>query len=93
MNALKLEKNTLVVVSKIHKLKEQRDQGLNDKKHEQIFKDVLCKDIHGYLRSCGPSKTITQHFNVKPSLLGISQELIEVKKKAEKMINEARKDA
>ncbi|KAL2923683.1 Pyrimidine/purine nucleoside phosphorylase [Bienertia sinuspersici] len=36
VNALTLEKNTLAV-DEIKKLKEQRDQGLNDKTDEQIF--------------------------------------------------------
>ncbi|KAL2930093.1 hypothetical protein RDABS01_035503 [Bienertia sinuspersici] len=92
VNALTLEKNTLVV-DEIKKLKEQRDQGLNDKTDEQIFQDVLGKDKHGYLRAYGPGKSITQHFKVKPSRLDLSQELIEVKKKADQLIEEARKDA
>ncbi|KAL2924368.1 ATP synthase subunit b [Bienertia sinuspersici] len=92
VNALTLEKNTLAV-DEIKKLKEQRDQGLNDKTDEQIFQDVLGKDTHGYLRAYGPGKSITQHFKVKPSRLDLSQELIEVKKKADQLIEEARKDA
>ncbi|KAL2892732.1 Ribonucleoside-diphosphate reductase subunit alpha [Bienertia sinuspersici] len=92
VNVLALEKNTLVV-DEIKKLKEQRDQGLNDKTDEQIFQDVLGKDTHGYLRAYGPGKSITQHFKVKPSRLDLSQELIEVKKKADQLIEEARKDA
>ncbi|KAL2934201.1 Ribonucleoside-diphosphate reductase subunit alpha [Bienertia sinuspersici] len=92
VNVLALEKNTLVV-DEIKKLKEQRDQGLNDKTDEQIFQDVLGKDTHGYLRAYGPGKSITQHFKVKPSRLNLSQELIEVKKKADQLIEEARKDA
>ncbi|KAL2901968.1 Cellulose synthase-like protein D2, partial [Bienertia sinuspersici] len=92
VNALTLEKNTLAV-DKIKKLKEQRDQGLNDKTDEQIFQDVLGKDTHGYLRAYGPGKSITQHFKVKLSRLELSQELIEVKKKADQLIEEAIKDA
>ncbi|KAL2938044.1 Phosphatidylinositol phosphatase PTPRQ [Bienertia sinuspersici] len=92
VNVLAMEKNTLVV-DEIKKLKEQRDQGLNDKTDEQIFQDVLGKDTHGYLRAYGPGKSITQHFKVKPSRLDLSQELIEVKKKADQLIEEARKDA
>ncbi|KAL2922360.1 DNA mismatch repair protein MSH3 [Bienertia sinuspersici] len=80
-------------IDEIKKLKEQRDQGLNDKTDEQIFQDVLGKDTHGYLRAYGPGKSITQHFKVKPSRLDLSQELIEVKKKADQLIEEARKDA
>ncbi|KAL2906613.1 4-hydroxy-3-methylbut-2-enyl diphosphate reductase [Bienertia sinuspersici] len=41
-------------IDEIKKLKEQRDQGLNDKADEQIFQDVLSKDTHGYLRAYGP---------------------------------------
>ncbi|KAL2906282.1 Histidine biosynthesis bifunctional protein HisB [Bienertia sinuspersici] len=92
VNVLTLEKNTLAV-DEIKKLKEQRDQGLNDKIDEQIFQDVLGKDTHGYLRAYGPGKSITQHFKVKSSRLDLSQELIEVKKKADQLIEEARKDA
>ncbi|KAL2933735.1 Guanine nucleotide exchange C9orf72 [Bienertia sinuspersici] len=85
VNALTLEKNTLAV--------EQRDQGLNDKTDEQIFQDVLGKDTHRYLRAYGPGKSITQHFKVKPSRLDLSQELIEVNKKVDQLIEEARKDS
>ncbi|KAL2929830.1 hypothetical protein RDABS01_035240 [Bienertia sinuspersici] len=55
--------------------------------------DVLGKDTHGYLRAYGPGKSIKQHFKVKPSRLDLSQELIDVKKKADQLIEEARKDA
>ncbi|KAL2893629.1 DNA ligase [Bienertia sinuspersici] len=54
-------------IDEIKKLKEQRDQGLNDKTDELNFQDVLGKDTHGYLRAYGPGKSITQHFKVKPS--------------------------
>ncbi|KAL2937995.1 (-)-camphene/tricyclene synthase chloroplastic [Bienertia sinuspersici] len=53
VNALTLEKNTLAT-DEIKKLKELRDQGLNDKTDEQIFQDVLGKDTHGYLKAYGP---------------------------------------
>ncbi|KAL2924698.1 Iron-regulated protein FrpC [Bienertia sinuspersici] len=86
VNVLTLEKNTLAVV----RVKRSR---FNDKTDEQIFEDVLGKDTHGYLRAYGPGKSITQHFKVKPSRLDLSQELIEVKKKADQLIEEARKDA
>ncbi|KAL2929970.1 hypothetical protein RDABS01_035380, partial [Bienertia sinuspersici] len=43
--------------------------------------------------SLWPGKSITQHFKVKPSRLDLSQDLIEVKKKADQLIEEARKDA
>ncbi|KAL2900391.1 Laminin subunit gamma-1 [Bienertia sinuspersici] len=76
----------------IKKLKEQKDQGLNDNTYEQIFQDVLGKDTHGYLRAYGLGKSITQHFKVKRSLLDLSPELIEVKKKADQLIEEATKD-
>ncbi|KAL2926287.1 adenylate kinase [Bienertia sinuspersici] len=68
-----------------------RDQGLNDKTDEQIFQDVLGKDTHGYLRAYGPGKSITQHFKVKPSRLDLTQELIEVKKKADQLIEKQEK--
>ncbi|KAL2931012.1 33 kDa chaperonin, partial [Bienertia sinuspersici] len=79
--------------NEIKKLKEQRDQGLNDKTDEQIFQDVLGKDTHGYLRAPGPGKSITQHFKVKTSRLGLSQELIDVKKKLDQLIEEDKKEA
>ncbi|KAL2895627.1 Major capsid protein [Bienertia sinuspersici] len=92
VNALTLEKNTLVL-DEIKKLKKQRDQGLNDKTDEKIFQDVLGKDTHVYLSAYGPGKSITQHFKVKLSRLDLCQELIEVKKKGDHLIVEARKDA
>ncbi|KAL2901924.1 Ribonucleoside-diphosphate reductase subunit alpha [Bienertia sinuspersici] len=91
--ASRTRKSKKAVNDEIKKLKEQRDQGHNDKTDEQIFQDVLGKDTHGYLRAYGPGKSITQHFKVKPSRLDLSQELIEVKKKADQLIEEARKDS
>ncbi|KAL2904963.1 4-hydroxy-3-methylbut-2-enyl diphosphate reductase [Bienertia sinuspersici] len=61
-------------IDEIKKLKEQRDLGLNDKRDEQIFQDVLGKDAHGYLRAYALGKSITEHFKVKPSRLDLSQE-------------------
>ncbi|KAL2900530.1 Histidine--tRNA ligase, partial [Bienertia sinuspersici] len=78
MNALTLEKNTLAL-DEIKKIKEQRDQG------------CAGKYTHGCLRAYGPGKSIAQHFKVKRSRLDLSQELIEVKKKVDQLIEEARK--
>lgn len=75
------------------KLKEQREQGLSDKTDEQIFLDVLGKDTHGYLRAYGPGRSITKHFQLKPSQLNLVQEVAEIKKTAEQAILEARKYA
>ena len=80
-------------MDEINKLKEQREQGLNDKTDEQIIQDVLGKDTHGYLKAYGPGRSITKHFNVKHSRIDLSQEVNEVKKKADQAIEEARKDA
>ncbi|KAL2903834.1 Non-homologous end joining protein Ku [Bienertia sinuspersici] len=78
VNVLTLEKNTLVV-DEIKKLKEQRDQGCAWQRYTWV------------LESLWTCKIITQHFKVKPSQLDLSQELIEVKKKADQLIEEARK--
>ena len=75
------------------KLKEQREEGLIEKTDEQIFQDVLGKDTHGYLRAYGPGKSITKHFQVKPSQLDLAQEVVEVKKTAEQAVLEAKKEA
>ncbi|XP_021751072.1 uncharacterized protein LOC110716745 [Chenopodium quinoa] len=66
VNVITLENNTRAV-DEINKLKEQRDQGLNEKTDEQIIQDVLGKDTYGYLKAYGPGRSITQHFKVKPS--------------------------
>lgn len=75
------------------KLREQREQGLNEKTDEQIFQEVLGKDTHGYLRAYGPGKSITQHFNLKPSRINLHDEVVEVKKNAAQAVQEARTDA
>uniref|UniRef100_A0A803N3I4 Transposase, Ptta/En/Spm, plant n=1 Tax=Chenopodium quinoa TaxID=63459 RepID=A0A803N3I4_CHEQI len=92
VNAVTLE-NNIGAVDEINKLKEQRDQGLNEKTDEQIIQDVLGKDKHRYLKAYGPSRSITQHFKVKSSRLDLSEEVKEVKKKANQAVEEARKDA
>lgn len=75
------------------KLKEQREQGLHKKIDEQIFQEVLGKDTHGYLRANGPGRSITKHFQVKPSRLDLAQEVNEVKKTAEEAVLDAKKEA
>uniref|UniRef100_A0A803NAQ4 Uncharacterized protein n=1 Tax=Chenopodium quinoa TaxID=63459 RepID=A0A803NAQ4_CHEQI len=77
----------------INKLKEQREQGLNEKTDEKIIQDVLGKDTHGYLKAYGPGRSITQHFKVNPSQIDLTQEVNEVKKKADQAIEDARKEA
>ncbi|KAL6570350.1 hypothetical protein OROMI_014864 [Orobanche minor] len=79
-------------MDELKKLKEQREQGLNEKTDEQIFQDVLGKDTHGYPRAYGPGRSITKHFKVKPSRLDLAQEVVEVKRTAEQEVLEARKE-
>ncbi|XP_021747536.1 uncharacterized protein LOC110713392 [Chenopodium quinoa] len=92
VNAINLAINTHAV-DEINKLKEQREQGLNEKTDEQIIQDVLGKDTHGYLKAYGPGRSIMQHFKVKPSRIDLTQEVNEVKKKADEAIEDARKEA
>ncbi|KMS85024.1 hypothetical protein BVRB_033710, partial [Beta vulgaris subsp. vulgaris] len=92
VDAETLAKN-MHAVDEIKKLKEQREQGLNEKTDEQIFRDVLGKDTHGYLRAYGPGKSITKHFQVKPSRIDLHQEVVEAKKTAEQAVQEAKNDA
>uniref|UniRef100_A0A803MYT8 Transposase, Ptta/En/Spm, plant n=2 Tax=Chenopodium quinoa TaxID=63459 RepID=A0A803MYT8_CHEQI len=92
VNAINLANKTHAV-DEINKLKEQREQGLNEKTDEQIIQDVLGKDTHGYLKAYGPGRSITQHFKVKPSRIDLTQEVNEVKKKADQAIEDARKEA
>ncbi|XP_021733230.1 CAP-Gly domain-containing linker protein 1-like [Chenopodium quinoa] len=92
VNAINLANNTHAV-DEINKLKEQREQGLNEKIDEQIIQDVLGKDTHGYLKAHGPGRSITQHFKVNPSRIDLTQEVNEVKKKADQAIEDARKEA
>ena len=75
------------------KLKEEREQGLNNFTDEQIFVKVLGEDTHGYLRAYGGGKSITDHSGVKPSRINLAHEMIEVKKNVEQAVQEARKDS
>lgn len=92
VNAETLAKNKHAI-DEMKKLKEQKEQGLNEKTDEQIFQDVLGKDTHGYLWAYGPGKSITKHFQVKPSRIDLAQEVVEVKKTPKQAVQEARKDA
>ncbi|KAL2894880.1 Glutamate racemase [Bienertia sinuspersici] len=65
-------------VDGMKKLKEQREQGLNEKADEKIFQDVLGKDTRAY----GQGKSITKHFQ------NARKEAEDARKEAE----EARKD-
>ncbi|XP_021715864.1 uncharacterized protein LOC110683767 isoform X2 [Chenopodium quinoa] len=80
-------------LSEMKKLKEEREQGLNNFTDEQIFVKVLGEDTHGYLRAYGGGKSITDYFGVKPSRINLAHEMIEVKKNAEQAVQEARKDS
>uniref|UniRef100_A0A803N2F6 Transposase n=1 Tax=Chenopodium quinoa TaxID=63459 RepID=A0A803N2F6_CHEQI len=91
VNAINLANNTHAV-DEINKLKEQREQGLNEKTDEQIIQDVLGKDTHGYLKAYGPGRSITQHFKVKTSRIDLTQEakleVEQAKKEAEAVKND-----
>ncbi|WCJ29487.1 hypothetical protein M5689_011120 [Euphorbia peplus] len=84
--------HNMQAINEMNKLKEQREQGLNEKTDEQIFRDVLGKDNHGYLRAYGRGRSITKHFQVKPSQMDLVQEIAEIKKTAELAVLKARKD-
>ena len=64
----------------MEKLKNEREQGLDNKIDEQIFQEVLGKDKHGYLRAYGMGKGITDYFGVKPSCVDLAQDVMELKK-------------
>ncbi|KAJ8437292.1 hypothetical protein Cgig2_006396 [Carnegiea gigantea] len=66
--------------------------SLNDKTNEQIFQEVLGKDTHGCLSAYGRGKSITDYFAVKPSRLDLTQDVIELKKRADETVMEAKKD-
>ncbi|KAJ8434647.1 hypothetical protein Cgig2_034081 [Carnegiea gigantea] len=84
--------NNMHAKAAMEKLKNEREQGLNNKTDEQIFQEVLGKDKHGYLRAYGRGKSITDYFGVKPSRLDLAQDVMELKKRADASIMEAKKD-
>ncbi|KAJ8423725.1 hypothetical protein Cgig2_011146 [Carnegiea gigantea] len=84
--------NNMHAKAAMEKLKNEREQGLNDKTDEQIFQEVLGKDRHGYLRAYGKGKSITDYFRVKPSHLDLAQHVMEIKKRANESIVKAKKD-
>ncbi|KAJ8423797.1 hypothetical protein Cgig2_015534 [Carnegiea gigantea] len=53
---------------------------------------VLGKHSHGYLRAYGRGKSITDYFGVKPLRLDLAQHVMELKKRADESIMEAKKD-
>ncbi|KAJ8436834.1 hypothetical protein Cgig2_018930 [Carnegiea gigantea] len=81
VNAENLANNTHAKAA-MEKLKNEREQGLNDKTDEQTFQEVLGKDTHGYLRAYGRGKSTTDYFGVKPSCLDLAQDVMELKKKS-----------
>ncbi|KAJ8430768.1 hypothetical protein Cgig2_017081 [Carnegiea gigantea] len=89
-NAENLTNNMHAKVA-MEKLKNEREQGLNDKTDEQIFQEVLGKDRHGYLSSYGKGKSITDYFGVKPSRLDLAQDVMELKKEPMKVLWKLRK--
>ncbi|KAJ8439976.1 hypothetical protein Cgig2_008359 [Carnegiea gigantea] len=90
VNAKKLA-NNMHVKAAIEKLKNEREQGLNNKTDEQIFPEVLGKDNHRYLRAYGRGKGITNYFGVKLSRLDLAQDVMELKKRADESVMEAKK--
>lgn len=92
VNAENLANNMHAKVA-MEKLKNEREQGLNNKTDEQIFQEFLSKDKHGYLRAYGRGKSITDCFGVKPSRLDLAQYVMELKnKRADESVVEAKKD-
>ena len=59
---------------------------------KKIFQEVPGKDTHGYLRAYGRGKSITNYFGVKPSHLDFAQDVMELKKRANESVMEAKKD-
>ncbi|KAJ8447026.1 hypothetical protein Cgig2_033595 [Carnegiea gigantea] len=84
--------NNMHAKAAMEKLKNEREQGLNNKTDEQIFQEVLGKDKHGYLRAYERGKSITDYFGVKPSRLDLAQDVMELKKRADVSVMEAKKD-
>lgn len=84
--------NNMHAKAATEKLKNEREQGLNDETDEQIFQEVLGKDRHGYLCPYGRGESITDYFGVKPSRLDLAQHVMELKKRADASVVEAKKD-
>ncbi|KAJ8444855.1 hypothetical protein Cgig2_029786 [Carnegiea gigantea] len=84
--------NDMHTKAAMEKLKNEREQGLDDKTNEQIFQEVFGKDRRRYLRAYGRDKSITDYFGVKPSRLDLAQHVMELKKRANESIMEAKKD-
>ncbi|KAJ8435527.1 hypothetical protein Cgig2_014446 [Carnegiea gigantea] len=59
---------------------------------ENLANNMHAKDKHGYLRAYGRGKSITDYFGVKPSCLDLAQDVMELKKRADASIMEAKKD-
>ncbi|KAJ8420247.1 hypothetical protein Cgig2_015609 [Carnegiea gigantea] len=84
--------NNMHAKAAMEKLKNEREQGLNDKTDEQIFQEVLGRDTYGYLRAYNRGKSITDYFEVNPSRLDLAQDVMELKKRANESAMEAKKD-
>ncbi|KAJ8448307.1 hypothetical protein Cgig2_025231 [Carnegiea gigantea] len=84
--------NNMPTKAAMEKLKNEREQGLNDKTDEQIFQEIPGKDKHGYLHAYGSDKSITDYFGVKPSHLDLAQHVMELNKRADESVVESKKD-
>ncbi|KAJ8429792.1 hypothetical protein Cgig2_011308 [Carnegiea gigantea] len=76
----------------MEKLKNEREQGLNDKIDEQIFQELLGEDRHGYLHAYGRVKSITDYFGVKHSHTDLAQDVVGLKERADESIMKAKKE-
>ncbi|KAJ8428775.1 hypothetical protein Cgig2_014383 [Carnegiea gigantea] len=79
--------NNMHAKAAMEKLKNEREQGLNDKTDEQIFQEVLGKDRHGADESIVEAKK-----DVEEARKEVKQAKFEAEK-AKKEVEEARKEA
>ncbi|XP_021739802.1 uncharacterized protein LOC110706214 isoform X3 [Chenopodium quinoa] len=79
------------IVSKLKNSIQEREDGHNNMSDEQIFKEILGEEKHGYLRAYGRNKSITDHFKEKPSRINLANQVIKIEKKADERVEEVKK--
>ncbi|XP_021739803.1 uncharacterized protein LOC110706214 isoform X4 [Chenopodium quinoa] len=77
--------------SKLKNSIQEREDGHNNMSDEQIFKEILGEEKHGYLRAYGRNKSITDHFKEKPSRINLANQVIKIEKKADERVEEVKK--
>ena len=64
---------------------------MNDMADDQILEKAISKEKRGYLQGYGLGRTVTDYYEVKPSCLDLTTQVLDIEQKVNKRIEDANK--